>query len=64
MGSSWGIFRLTNPPGLPYILQCNEPGTFHQHSIDGIYTSAKSPPGHVYESSALDFYVHDQRPKS
>ncbi|KAK0712786.1 hypothetical protein B0T26DRAFT_649441 [Lasiosphaeria miniovina] len=59
---SWGIFRLTKPPGLPHILQCTHNDTFHQHSIDNIYTDAGHPGGHVYESSNLDFELHDLRP--
>lgn len=60
---SWGIFRLTDPPGLPHVLHCNHTDTFHQHSIDNIYTDAGNPPGHVYETSSLEFSVHDLRPK-
>ncbi|KAH9905614.1 hypothetical protein F4778DRAFT_671383 [Xylariomycetidae sp. FL2044] len=59
---SYGIFRLTNPPGLPHILQCREKATFHQHSVDDLYTSAEEPPGHVYENDKLEFTVHDLRP--
>ncbi|CAM1508863.1 Fc.00g026020.m01.CDS01 [Cosmosporella sp. VM-42] len=60
---SWGIFRLTNPPGLDHILNCNHKDTFHQHAIDNIYREAEQPSGHVYESDKLDFYVHDLRTK-
>lgn len=63
LASRYGIFRLTNPPGLPHILQCTASETFHQHSIDNLYTGAKNPPGHVYHSEKLDFYVKDLRPK-
>lgn len=59
--SRYGIFRLTNGPGLDYILKCNQTATFHQHGIDNLYTSAVHPPGHVYESSQLDFKVEDLR---
>ncbi|KAF6825954.1 endosome-associated ubiquitin isopeptidase [Colletotrichum plurivorum] len=59
---SYGIFRLTNPPGLTHILQCTKSETFHQHSIDNLYTGARNPPGHVYHSDKLDFYVKDLRP--
>lgn len=58
----WGIFRLTNPPGLSHILACQKSETFHQHSIDNIYTEAGQPQGHVYESRALEFEVCDLRP--
>ncbi|KAK3321691.1 hypothetical protein B0H66DRAFT_179237 [Apodospora peruviana] len=60
---SWGIFRLTNPPGLPHILACQHNDTFHQHSINNIYTDASQPAGHVYESKSLEFEVQDLRPK-
>ncbi|AEO59776.1 hypothetical protein MYCTH_2308296 [Thermothelomyces thermophilus ATCC 42464] len=59
---SWGIFRLTNPPGLPHILSCQRTETFHQHSVDNLYVEAGSPQGHVYESKALEFEVCDLRP--
>ncbi|KAI1840056.1 hypothetical protein JX266_013747 [Neoarthrinium moseri] len=60
---SYGIFRLTNPPGLPHILQCSQQNTFHQHSIDNLYTgAAERPGGHVYETEGFDYYVHDLRP--
>ncbi|KAI0388526.1 hypothetical protein F5Y17DRAFT_452417 [Xylariaceae sp. FL0594] len=59
---SYGIFRLTNPPGLTHILGCTQSATFHAHSIDNLYTAAGHPPGHVYEHDGLDFYVHDIRP--
>ncbi|KAI0509510.1 hypothetical protein F5B22DRAFT_616573 [Xylaria bambusicola] len=59
---SYGIFRLTNPPGLSHILNCTQSSTFHPHSIDNLYTAAEHPPGHVYEHDSLDFYVQDIRP--
>ncbi|KAI0455392.1 hypothetical protein F5B21DRAFT_195917 [Xylaria acuta] len=59
---SYGIFRLTNPPGLPHILNCTQSSTFHAHSVDNLYTGAEHPPGHVYEHDNLDFYVQDIRP--
>ncbi|KAK0611201.1 hypothetical protein B0T14DRAFT_500354 [Immersiella caudata] len=61
---SWGIFRLTSPPGLPYILSCNQGNAFHPHSIDNIYTDAGAPGGHVYESDQLDLRVVDLRPST
>ncbi|CCC13831.1 unnamed protein product [Sordaria macrospora k-hell] len=62
---SYGIFRLTDPPGLPHIINCNTPGVFHQHGIpsDEIYCSARHAPGHVFESSRVDFEVVDLRPE-
>ncbi|KAI5920098.1 hypothetical protein F4810DRAFT_684088 [Camillea tinctor] len=59
---SYGIFRLTNPPGLPHVLQCTQKATFHQHAVDNLYTETEHPPGHVYETEKLEFYVHDLRP--
>lgn len=59
---SYGIFRLTNPPGLSHILHCTQQATFHQHSIENLYTGAEQPAGHVFESDSLDFFVHDLRP--
>ncbi|KAI1755553.1 hypothetical protein F4782DRAFT_408947 [Xylaria castorea] len=59
---SYGIFRLTNPPGLPHILSCTQASTFHGHSVDNLYTGAEHPPGHVYEHDNLNFYVQDVRP--
>ncbi|GJC99935.1 MOV34/MPN/PAD-1 family protein [Colletotrichum higginsianum] len=41
---------------------CTRSETFHQHSIDNLYTKAQNPPGHVYHSDKLDFYVKDLRP--
>lgn len=58
----YGIFRLTNPPGLPYILNCNQQDTFHHHALENIYTGAMRPAGHVHEVPRLGFKVHDLRP--
>ncbi|KXJ90006.1 Mov34/MPN/PAD-1 family protein [Microdochium bolleyi] len=57
-----GIFRLTNPPGLPHILNCEQAATFHQHSIDNLYTSVERPQGHVLQDDRLGFTVVDLRP--
>lgn len=59
--SRYGIFRLTNPPGLDYILNCTQSATFHQHHIDNLYTDARNPPGHVYHSNQLPFRTKDLR---
>jgi len=42
---SFGIFRLTDPPGLQIISSCNDKNTFHPHPDQPIYTDADS--GHV-----------------
>jgi len=59
---SWGIFRLSHPPGLDYILNCAHSDTFHTHNVDNIYLNAGQPDGHVYESRSLEFEVVDLRP--
>lgn len=47
---SFGLFRLTDPPGLQTIVNCREPGLFHPHvkgdgsNIPALYTDAW---GHV-----------------
>ncbi|TQV92965.1 endosome-associated ubiquitin isopeptidase (AmsH) [Cordyceps javanica] len=58
---SYGIFRLTHPPGLNHILDCKQTSTFHPHSIDNLYCETEHPTGHVYESDKLPFYVQDLR---
>ncbi|CAK7270985.1 hypothetical protein SEPCBS119000_004365 [Sporothrix epigloea] len=62
---SWGIFRLTNPPGLPYIGACRRAGAFHEHDLKPheIYTEAKNPPGHVFVVPGIDYTVADLRDK-
>jgi hypothetical protein len=60
---SYGIFRLTNPPGLEHILSCTHSDTFHQHQIDNLYREAEQPHGHVYESDKLPYTVQDLRTK-
>ncbi|KAF2177920.1 hypothetical protein K469DRAFT_350877 [Zopfia rhizophila CBS 207.26] len=59
---SWGVFRLTDPPGKTTILQCNQPGIFHPHNVDNIYTDALRP-GHVFELPHAPLEVVDMRPK-
>ncbi|RKF59852.1 hypothetical protein OnM2_056013 [Erysiphe neolycopersici] len=46
---SWGVFRLTDPPGLGSVLNCTHTGLFHPHSETNLYTSALRP-GHVVET--------------
>ncbi|KAJ4290923.1 hypothetical protein N0V90_010119 [Kalmusia sp. IMI 367209] len=59
---SWGCFRLTDPPGKQAILNCNQPGIFHPHAVDNIYTEALKP-GHVVELDNGPLEVVDMRPK-
>jgi hypothetical protein len=60
--SSWGCFRLTDPPGKQVILNCNKPGIFHPHDVDNIYTEALKP-GHVVELAQAPLEVIDMRPR-
>lgn len=57
----WGIFRLTDPPGVKAVMNCNQPGLFHPHSEPNIYTDALRP-GHVHEAKGLGFETVDLRP--
>ncbi|KAF2100153.1 hypothetical protein NA57DRAFT_65903 [Rhizodiscina lignyota] len=57
---SWGVFRLTDPPGLKHILSCRQSGIFHPHSETNLYTDAMKP-GHVCELPGLEFEVVDLR---
>ncbi|PGH31268.1 STAM-binding protein [[Emmonsia] crescens] len=56
----WGVFRLTDPPGLKSVLACTQPGLFHPHAEPNIYTDALRP-GHVFEAKGLEFEVVDFR---
>jgi STAM-binding protein len=58
---SYGVFRLTDPPGLKTILNCRQSGLFHPHGEGQIYTDATRP-GHVQELPGLGFEVVDMRP--
>lgn len=58
----WGVFRLTDPPGLKSILSCTQSGLFHPHSQTHIYTDALRP-GHVFEAKGLEFETVDIRPE-
>nr|OQO17700.1 hypothetical protein B0A51_14155 [Rachicladosporium sp. CCFEE 5018] len=56
----WGIFRLTDPPGLPAVLGCHQRGLFHPHDESNLYTDALRP-GHVVEGPGLKFETVDMR---
>lgn len=58
---SWGVFRLTDPPGMQSVLKCQQTGLFHPHVEPNIYTDALRP-GHVFEAKGLEFEVVDLRP--
>ncbi|EHA53371.1 hypothetical protein MCOR27_000827 [Pyricularia oryzae] len=63
--NDFGVFRLTDPPGLPHVLRCPHTNTFHQHELpeSEIYKDALHPVSHVYMSDQIDFDVTDLRPK-
>lgn len=56
----WGVFRLTDPPGLKTVLNCTQKGLFHPHEERNMYTDALRP-GHVFEAKGLEWDVHDMR---
>ncbi|KAA6409089.1 MAG: endosome-associated ubiquitin isopeptidase [Lasallia pustulata] len=58
----WGIFRLTDPPGMKAVLNCQQKGLFHPHAESNIFTDALKPLGHVFEAPGLQFEVVDLRP--
>ncbi|KAK4176855.1 hypothetical protein QBC36DRAFT_328355 [Triangularia setosa] len=62
---SWGVFRLTDPPGLPGMLNCRKTDPFHPHDIpsDQLYVDALQPAGHVHEIET-PFDVCDLRGKT
>jgi STAM-binding protein len=59
----WGVFRLTDPPGMQCVRACTKPGIFHPHEESNIYTDALRP-GHVFEAEGLEFTIVDLRPAS
>jgi len=61
--SSWGVFRLTDPPGMSAVSNCRKPGIFHPHDEPNIYTDALRP-GHVFEAEGLEFQIVDMRRSS
>lgn len=56
----WGVFRLTDPPGVKAIMNCRNQGLFHPHDQEFIYTDAMRP-GHVSEVHEMGFDVVDLR---
>lgn len=58
----WGVFRLTDPPGLKTVLNCTQTGLFHPHAEENIYTGALRP-GHVFQVNGLEYETVDLRPK-
>jgi STAM-binding protein len=62
---SWGVFRLTDPPGVKTITDCRERSLFHPHSISGdmIYRDCwrGTSDGHVREMVGAKLEVVDLR---
>lgn len=58
----WGVFRLTDPPGMYSVLNCHKTGLFHPHDEPNVYTNALRP-GHVFEADGLQFELVDLRPQ-
>lgn len=61
-----GVFRLTDPPGVPTITNCNKSG-FHPHEEPNLYvecnriSNTQAKAGHVVVQSGLSFKVKDLR---
>lgn len=61
-----GVFRLTDPPGVPTITNCNKSG-FHLHEEDNLYidcnrvSSKDIKSGHVVVKHEIDFKYTDLR---
>ncbi|KAK9471206.1 uncharacterized protein V1510DRAFT_449108 [Dipodascopsis tothii] len=60
---SWGVFRLTDPPGIGVVSDCRAPGLFHPHPEKNIYTQAGRPSGHVSIRDGLPYKIVDLRGK-
>lgn len=57
---SWGVFRLTNPPGIDIIKNCQLSLSFHPHPEPNLYKTAHMP-GHVLIKESLPFKMEDLR---
>ena len=57
---SWGVFRVTDPPGLQALKACRQTGLFHPHAETHLYvdalqnTEASAQVGH-YREATFDF---------
>lgn len=59
---SFGIFRLTDPPGLEIITNCQHPSAFHPHPGNAtIYRELKGPDSHAQLDPNLPLEVIDLR---
>jgi STAM-binding protein len=57
---SYGIFRLTDPPGVDIIKKCRKASTFHPHGESDLYKNAYNP-GHIVVKDNLPFETKDLR---
>ncbi|GAA5987156.1 hypothetical protein JCM5350_003864 [Sporobolomyces pararoseus] len=57
---NFGIFRLTDPPGLETIVRCNDKSLFHVHPDLPLYTDVDADWGHC-RLRDYDFEAHDLR---
>jgi len=51
---NFGVFRLTDPPGLRYVLDCKKPEMFHQHDAPNLYTDCDSAHVSLIEGIGLE----------
>jgi len=67
INGSWGVFRLTDPPGKKTITDCKERSLFHPHPIPGemIYRDCwrGTSDGHVREMVGANLEIMDLRNK-
>lgn len=62
----WGVFRLTDPPGMQAVRDCRQTGLFHPHNETNIYVDAtgnmaRGNAGHMKELNGMTFKIIDQR---
>ncbi|RPA98771.1 hypothetical protein L873DRAFT_1686502, partial [Choiromyces venosus 120613-1] len=57
---SWGVFRLTDTPGVKTIMACRQSNLFHPHGELKVYTDVIRS-GHVCEVREMGFDVVDLR---
>ncbi|ANB11399.1 hypothetical protein AWJ20_4208 [Sugiyamaella lignohabitans] len=57
---SFGVFRLTDPPGIDIIKKCRQSSTFHPHREPDLYKTAYDP-GHLLIRDDLPFKTKDLR---
>ncbi len=61
---NYGIFRLTDPPGLNIISKCLHPSAFHRHEEaeeHRIYSAISGPKSHAQFSDSIQLQIFDFR---